>query len=116
MRYKQLTETSPGTNISMVVQTILVAMTANGIDEIEPEELSKVISQKYHLELNPNILVDIVNDLPIVQSADEQLIVLGNEQEMSVDDSAEESSKDKVAQMAADTPTEKPGIDTWTTT
>ncbi|AUS02607.1 hypothetical protein NVP2275O_026 [Vibrio phage 2.275.O._10N.286.54.E11] len=118
MRYKDLCEGSmgPSSQISEMVKLVLITMTANGVTELDPVELAQQIKQKFHIDVSSAVLIDVANDLPIVQSADENTIILGNESEMPADEGQEESSKDKVADMAQDTGSQTPGIDTWTTT
>lgn len=115
MRYRDLREAAgPSGQIKDMVQMLLVTMTANGITEIQPEMLVADIKDKFNLDVSLSVLIDVVQELPTVQSADSQLIVMGNENEMPAEKGIEQSSKQKVADMAAKSPAKKPGIDSWT--
>lgn len=120
MRYRDIKplkeSTSPSSQISQLIQTILMTMTANGETEIDPSVIADELQSKFNMSVGLGIIIEVCKNLSIVQSADENSIVLGNEREMPAEEGSEESSKEKVAQMASQSPAGKPGIDTWTTT
>ena len=116
MRYSELLESAgPSNDINNMINMLLMSMTANGKSEIPTDLIAAEIQKRYGVIVDTSTIQTIANDLPIVSSVDEHNIVLNNENDIPVDDASEDSSKEAVADMASGG-SEKPGIDTWTTT
>ncbi len=99
MRFSQITEDAPGKDIRNMISTIALSLIATGREQVSIQSLINEIKKRTNIDVPYNVMMDILTQLPFVQDANSDVVTFqGND--TSSDADAEESSEDKVEDMA----------------
>lgn len=98
MRFEHITEEAPSRDIRNMISTIALSLIASGREQINVNSLISEIKKRTNIDVPYNVMMEILNELPFVQSSNSDIVTLGN------NDSSEmmqpESSEDVVRDMA----------------
>ena len=100
MRYKDLIKESvvgSEQGVKDMIQTVIMSLSAQGIDQLPVERIAHILKQRMHMGVPVGTIMDIMSTMPIVSDTTDSQI---NLQDGPDQNSPEENSKDKVAQMA----------------
>ncbi|WNA16023.1 hypothetical protein XaC1_380 [Xanthomonas phage XaC1] len=99
MKYSQITEDAPPKDIQNLVQSIALSLIGSGKEQIGTQNLVNEIKKRFQIDIPYGVLMDMLNQLPFVQSATADTVTLGSN---DADGTAEpgESSAEQVQDMA----------------
>ena len=100
MQHKDLiTESIVGSeqNVRDMIQTIIMSLSAQGIDDIPTERIAHLLKKRMNIEVPYGTIMNILNTMPIVASSTESQIDLQDDSSVNGN---EEDAKDQVEQMA----------------
>lgn len=98
MRYSDLVENiGSSDSIRDMIQTIIISLSASGVEKIPLKSVLSELQNKTNMQVPIDTITSILQGMPFVSSVDDNYVMIGN---VSNQAETEESSKDKVAQMA----------------
>lgn len=103
MRFEHITEEAPSRDIRNMISTIALSLIASGREQINVNSLISEIKKRTNIDVPYNVMMDILNELPFVQSSNSDIVTLGNNDssEMIQPESSEEVVRDMATKAAS---------------
>lgn len=103
MRFEHITEEAPSRDIRNMISTIALSLIASGREQINVNSLISEIKKRTNIDVPYNVMMEILNELPFVQSSNSDIVTLGNNDssEMIQPESSEEVVRDMATKAAS---------------